>query len=80
MIDIDPVRAFVRREFLYDADAQLTDDAPLYPDLVDSLGIMELVDFLEETYGIEIEEQELVVSNFSNLGTVASLVERKQSS
>lgn len=80
MIDIDPVRAFVQREFMYDHGADLPNDATLFPEVVDSLGVMELVDFVEQTYGVEVDEQELVVTNFSSLNAIASLIERKQSS
>ena len=78
MPDIEPVRSYIAREFLYDEAARLRDDDSLFPSVVDSLGIVELVDFLEETYGIQVDEDELVVSNFSSLEAVASLIERKQ--
>jgi acyl carrier protein len=76
--DIEPVRSYIAREFLYDEAARLRDDDSLFPSVVDSLGIVELVDFLEETYKIKVDEDELVVSNFSSLDAVASLIERKQ--
>lgn len=78
MIDLEPVRHFVRREFLYDRDAALADDQVLFPDLVDSLGVMEIVDFVEETYGIEIGEDELLADNFTTLRAIGELVQRKQ--
>ena len=80
MTDIEPVRTFIRRKFMYDQGAPLEQGDTLFPDVVDSLGIMELVDFLEQNYGIEVEQEELVVANFSSLDAIASLLERKQSS
>jgi acyl carrier protein len=77
MADIEPVRTFVRREFLFDKDAPLADGDPLFPDVIDSLGIMEVVDFIEEQYGITVEEDELLVDNFRSLEAISSLVDRK---
>jgi acyl carrier protein len=76
-IDIDQLRTFVRREFTFDAKADLRDDEPLFPDIVDSLGVMELVDFVEETYGVTIGDDELLVDNFRTLSSVKALIERK---
>jgi acyl carrier protein len=77
MADIEPVRSFIRREFLFDSDAKLGDDDPLFPDVIDSLGVMELVDFIEREYSITIEEAELLVDNFRSLAAISSLVDRK---
>ena len=78
MPDIEPVRNFVRREFLYDADAPLADDDPLFPDVIDSLGVMEVVSFIEDQYGVQIDEEELLVDNFRTLVAIGSLVDRKR--
>jgi acyl carrier protein len=72
MADIEPVRAFVRKEFLYDADAPLADDDPLFPEVIDSLGVMEV------RYSVAIDEDELLVDNFRTLQAIGSLVDRKQ--
>jgi acyl carrier protein len=77
MADIEPVRTFVRREFLFSADAPLADDDALFPDVIDSLGVMEVVDFIEQQYGIAIDEDELLVDNFRTLQAISSLVDRK---
>ena len=78
MADIEPVRAFVRKEFLFDRDAPLADADPLFPDVIDSLGVMEVVSFVEEQYGIEIAEDELLADNFRSLEAIGALVDRKR--
>jgi acyl carrier protein len=75
--DTEPLHKFIRREFLYDDNAALTDDQPLFPDVIDSLDIMTLVDFLEETYGIELDVDELTADNFGTVRAVTELVGRK---
>lgn len=74
MIDIEPIRAFIQREFVYDK-GDIGADEVLFPDIVDSLGVMELVEFVEETYGIEIGPADLLVTNFSSLTALASLIQ-----
>ena len=78
MVDIEPLRRFIRQQFLYDKDAALADDQALFPDVIDSLGVMELADFVEATYSVQIGEDELLADNFSSLAAIAALVERKR--
>jgi acyl carrier protein len=46
--------------------------------VVDSLGVMQLVDFCESQYGIRVTDAELVPENFRTLRALAEYVERKQ--
>jgi acyl carrier protein len=76
MADPDPLRDFIRRQFLFDEGAQLGDDDPLFPDVIDSLGVMEVVDFVEERYGVSIGEDDLLADNFKSLAAITALVDR----
>jgi acyl carrier protein len=76
MADTGPLRDFIRKQFLFDESAPLADDDPLFPDVIDSLGVMEVVDFVEEKYGVSIPEEELLVDNFWSLEAISSLVDR----
>jgi acyl carrier protein len=76
-MDPDRLRNFIRREFLFDPEAKLSDDDPLFPQIVDSLGLMEVVSFVEETYGVEIDESDLVADNFRTLADLVSLITRR---
>jgi acyl carrier protein len=44
---------------------------------LDSLGVLELVTYLEQTYNVEILDEEVVPENFGRLGDVADLVRCK---
>ena len=46
--------------------------------IVDSTGILELVCHLQERYGIDITDAELVPDNLDSVSKVARFVERKQ--
>ncbi|MDQ3933903.1 MAG: acyl carrier protein [Actinomycetota bacterium] len=77
MADTEPLRAFIRRQFLFDESAPLGDDDPLFPDVIDSLGVMEVVDFVEQQYGVSVEEEDLLADNFQTLTAIAALVDRR---
>lgn len=76
----DQVRAFVVQNFLFgNAEAVLDGDTSfLDTRIIDSTGILELVAFLEETYGLRIEDHELEPANLDSLNRIAAFVERKQ--
>jgi acyl carrier protein len=57
----------------------LTGDTPLLDgDVVDSVGVYELVTFLEAQYGIEILDEEVVPENFGTLSALTRLVAAKR--
>ena len=78
MADTEPLREFIRKQFLFDDEGRLEDDDPLFPDVIDSLGVMEVVSFVEEEYGVEIDEDELLVDNFKTLSAISALIDRKR--
>lgn len=78
MVDTEPIRNFIRREFLFDPDAALGADDPLFPDLIDSLAVMEVVAFCEDEYSVEISDDDLSPESFATLASVAALVERSR--
>ena len=77
MADIEPLRDFIRKQFLFDDTASLGDGDPLFPDVIDSLGVMEVVDFVEERYGVSIGDDELLVDNFRSLEAMSALIDGK---
>lgn len=77
-MNADPLRNFIRREFLFDKDAPLSDDDALFPEIIDSLGLMDLVEFIEESYEVDIGEDDLVIDNFGTVAAVVRMVEAKQ--
>jgi len=45
--------------------------------IVDSTGVLEIVDFLEEKFGIKIEDEELVPDNLDSILKMSEFVKRK---
>jgi acyl carrier protein len=72
------------REFLGDhlvlrhvSDTISADDSLLDSGLLDSAGLFELVSFLEDRFGIVIDDDELVPDNFETINAIAALVRPK---
>jgi acyl carrier protein len=74
------LRAFIVEELQYEGDpATLTDDYPLLEKgVIDSAGIFQVVSFVENEFGVEIANEELVPEHFGTLGGIARLVESKR--
>jgi acyl carrier protein len=76
------LRTFIVNNFLFgDASGRFTftnEDSFQERGIVDSTGILELVCHLQERYGIEIADAELVPDNLDSVSKVARFVERKQ--
>ncbi len=51
---------------------------PLAEGAVDSLGIEQLVDHVEQVYGVRLADEEIVRDNFGSLAALAALVDEKR--
>jgi len=67
------IRAFIQENFLYmRSDFQLGDeDSLLGTGIIDSMGVMELTAFLQDEFGLHVEDEEITQAN---LGSVAALI------
>lgn len=71
----ESVRRFMQDAFLVD---DFDDDQSFIgTGLVDSLGVMQLVAFVESEYGVKVADPELVPENFDSVARVACFVERR---
>ncbi|HET8568510.1 MAG TPA: acyl carrier protein [Candidatus Limnocylindria bacterium] len=75
------VAAFVREELLAPqgrAGEELGADTSLFrTGIVDSFGLLSLVTFLEQEYGISVRDEEMVPENFDSVATIAAFVARR---
>jgi len=72
------VRKFIVEYFLFGDDENLNDYTSFIEDgVVDSTGILELVDFLEETFRIHVEDEELTPENLDCISSVERYVLNK---
>lgn len=53
------------------------DEDLLEQGIIDSLGLMKLIAFLEDTFSIKIMDDEIVPENFQSLNSMVALVEKQ---
>ncbi|RLC24792.1 MAG: acyl carrier protein [Deltaproteobacteria bacterium] len=74
----DKVRAFVVENFMFGKDEGLEDDTSFLENgIIDSTGILELVNFLDEEFSISVEDEELIPENLDSIKNVTSYLQKK---
>lgn len=74
------IRSYLIDHFLFGRSEALRDDASLLGGVIDSMGAIELITFLQSRFGITVEDEEVgVPENFASVKSVAALVEKKLS-
>lgn len=73
------VRDFITSNF-YVADTAVLQDHESLLDrgIIDSTGVLEVVGFLEDTYGITVEDSEMLPENLDSIERIAHYVSRKK--
>jgi acyl carrier protein len=72
------VRQFITENFLLDPNTQLNDaDSLLQLQIVDSTGFLELVNFVESTFGIKVADEEMVPGNLESIDNIVQFLGRK---
>lgn len=75
------LRAYILKNFLFSEDeTALSDSGSLIADgVIDSTGVLELIMFLEENFGIPVAEEEMVPDNLDSVDRILAFVRRKSS-
>ncbi len=72
------IRNFVVENFLYGQNDGLGDDISfMQKGIIDSTGILELVAFVEEKYGISVADEELIPDNFDSINKLSTYIVKK---
>lgn len=76
-MDIQNVLAqFISEELLSGRVTVGADDDLLRDDLVDSLGMLRLVGFIEERYGMQVPPADFTIENFRTVGVLSAYLQR----
>jgi acyl carrier protein len=78
-MEAEPViRQFIAENFFFGDDHAIgSDDSLLGSGVIDSTGVMELVLFLEETFHVEVADEEIIPENLDSIRSMSGYVERK---
>jgi len=75
----DQIHNFIVENFLFGDEAPLTSDEQSLLDtgIIDSVGVMELVSYLESDHGLQIQDEDLVPENLDSIANLESFIRRK---
>ena len=73
------IHQFIKNNFVFnDKKKKINENISLYEKgIIDSTGVLELVDFIEEKFGIKIEDEELVPDNLDSIKKISKFIQRK---
>jgi len=75
---ISQLSSYIAREMLKDPSRSIARDEPLLSSgLVDSFSLVDLALFVEDTFGVRIEDTELNVSTFDTLDQLAAIIQSR---
>ena len=75
----EQIRTFLIEDLHWDGQrSELSDDFPLIENhVIDSMGLLHLVAWLESTFGVTIPDEEIVPANFGTIAAIDALVSAK---
>jgi len=77
----ETIKNYIIETFLFGDGKDLTSSAPFLENgIIDSTGVLELVAFLEQTFSIQIKDDELVPENFDSIEKIVRFLKKGDSS
>ena len=74
----EQIREYIVENILFGDGENLQPDTSFQEEgVIDSMGILGLISFVEDTYGITIEDDDLTIENLGSVQDVSSFVRRK---
>ncbi|MEO8231770.1 MAG: acyl carrier protein [Ignavibacteriota bacterium] len=78
MGESEQIKEFIIDNFLFGELNHFDENTNFFEKgILDSTGIIELVSFIEQTFNISIEDEELIVDNFSSLTHITKYLQSK---
>lgn len=74
------IRNYIAQNILFSSDGfPYPDEASFLENgIVDSMNVLEIVMFVEEKFGIKVEDAEIIPENFDSVAQLASYIRKKQ--
>lgn len=74
----EQIKQYIAENFLFSSNGFSLDDDESFLEagVVDSLGVVELVAFVEETYNFEVPDDDIVPDNFDSVDNLAAYITR----
>jgi acyl carrier protein len=71
------IKQYLTQELLSDHKNLSVDDNLLIGGLVDSLGVMRLVSFIEQNYGIRVSPEDVTIEHFRSIRVISEYIESR---
>jgi acyl carrier protein len=72
------VRDFIQNSFMFGESINFSDDDSFVEQgIIDSTGVLEVVHFLEDQYGLSVEDDELIPENLDSISRLGKYVRAK---
>jgi acyl carrier protein len=74
------IRQFILKNYLFSSDEKALDDGVslMKTGVVDSTGVLELISFLEEQFGVKVEDEEMTPENLDSVDRIVTFVSGKR--
>ena len=74
----ETISKFIREKFEIGDDPDFSNDVHLFNEgFVDSFGAVEIIHFVEQTYGIEVTQKDITLFPMNTVDEIAAVVESK---
>lgn len=75
------IRAFIYETYFFGDESEQFEDTDSFMEqgIIDSTGVLELTSFLEEKYGVTVEDDEMLPANLDSVANLIAFIERKKS-
>ena len=71
----EKIRSFMIENFLFGEDIDLKDDTSFLEEgIIDSTGVLELIEYLEEEFNIQIDDEDLIPENLDSLNNLEQFI------
>ena len=76
----EKLRAFILSNFLFtdDAAALANDDSFMDRGIIDSTGILEVIEFIGDEFHVTVADDELIPENFDSVSALSAFINAKQ--
>lgn len=77
----DTLRNYILENYMFTDDQSLLNDDDSFLDkgIIDSTGIMEVVFFLDEQFGVQVTDEEMIPENLDSINNLVAYIENKKS-
>ena len=77
----EKIRTFIIENYLFGDDDGLEESTSFLDEgIIDSTGILELIDFISEEFSITVEDDELIPENLDSINNVTAFIGKKGNS